>query len=148
MGFSIFSDEYFMQEALKEAEKGFEMGEVPIGAVVVQNNRIIARSHNLTQTLTDPTAHAEMQAITSATNYLGAKYLTDCTIYVSLEPCAMCAGALAWAQVSKIVCGAADQKHGFGRLQARILHPKTEYSQGVLEHECSLIIRRFFSNKR
>jgi tRNA(adenine34) deaminase len=148
MEFSIFSDEYFMQEALKEAQKALELGEVPVGAVVVQQGRIIARAHNLTQTLTDATAHAEMQAITAASNFLGAKYLINCTLYVSLEPCYMCAGALAWTQISKVVCGAPDQKHGFTRLQTQILHPKTEYIQGVLQHECSHIIKDFFKEKR
>jgi len=133
---NFFTDEYFMKEALKEAQQAFKKDEIPIGAVIVYNNKIIARGHNLTETLQDPTAHAEMQVITSATNYIGSKYLTDCSIYVTLEPCIMCAGALAWSQISKIVYAASDPKKGFTIVNSRILHPKTEIINGILEKEC------------
>ena len=136
-----------MTEALKEAKAAAAKGEVPIGAVIVCRNRIIARAHNLTETLIDPTAHAEMQAITSATHALGGKYLPDCTLYVTLEPCVMCAGALFWAQIGRIVYGASDPKRGF-KTAGMHLHPKTEVIVGVLEQECSEMITRFFAAKR
>lgn len=144
----LYSDEHFMKEALKEAQKAFDLDEVPVGVVVVANNKIIGRSHNLTEQLNDVTAHAEMQAITSAANYLGGKYLTDCTVYVTLEPCVMCAGALAWSQVSKLVIGAPDTKKGFGLIDKNLLHPKTEVVKGVMEQECSEILKEFFRKKR
>jgi tRNA(adenine34) deaminase len=143
----FFDDTYFMKEALKEAQTAFEADEVPVGAVVVCNNRIIGRAHNLTERLTDVTAHAEMQAITSASNFLGAKYLQDCTLYVTLEPCAMCAGALFWSQMDKVVFGAPDEKRGF-RAMGGQLHPKTEVVGGVLENECSALLVEFFRRKR
>lgn len=137
-----------MREALKEAKKAFDADEVPVGAVVVAENRIIARAHNLTEQLHDVTAHAEMQAITSAANALGGKYLTDCTLYVTLEPCVMCAGALAWSQISKIVFGASDPKKGFSLLEKNVLHPKTEVEKGLLAEDCEKIIKDFFIQKR
>ena len=137
-----------MREALKEAQKAFDADEVPVGAVVVAENRIIARAHNLTERLHDVTAHAEMQAITSAAHALGGKYLIDCTLYVTLEPCLMCAGALAWSQISNIVFGASDPKKGFTLLGKNILHPKTEVVKGVLSVECEKIIKDFFIQKR
>ena len=143
----LFSDEYFMRKALEEAYLALERDEVPIGAVIVSNNRIIAKGHNLTETLTDVTAHAEMQAITSAANYLGGKYLKNCTLYVTLEPCTMCAGALYWSQISKIVIAAKDEKRGFLNKGIK-LHPKTEIQFGVLENECSEILVEFFQSKR
>ena len=136
-----------MKKALAEAEIAFEKGEIPVGAVVVIDNKVIARSHNLTELLTDVTAHAEMQAITSAANYLGGKYLTNCTLYVTLEPCQMCAGALYWSQISKIVYGASDENRGFSKLGTQ-LHPKTEVVSGVLENDCALLMRAFFRTKR
>lgn len=144
----IYSDEYFMKEALKEAAFAYKKDEVPIGAVVVQNNKIIARAHNLTETLNDVTAHAEMQAFTAAENYLGGKYLTDCILYVTLEPCVMCAGASYWAQLSKIVYGASDKKRGFSKISSLIVHPKTEIVNGILKNECSNLLIDFFKNKR
>ncbi len=144
----IFSDEYFMKEALKEAHKALELDEVPVGAVIVCNNTIIARGHNLTERLTDSTAHAEMQAFTSATAFIGGKYLQDCTLYVTLEPCIMCAGAAFWTQIGKIVYGAQDQKRGYSLFSNKILHPKTEIIKGVLEDECSALITQFFREKR
>ena len=143
----MFTDEYFMRMALQEAEKALEKDEVPIGCIIVSNDRVIARSHNLTETLTDVTAHAEMQAITSAANFLGGKYLQNCTLYVTLEPCVMCSGALAWSQISKVVIGARDEKRGFIN-KGLSLHPKTEVVTGVLEKECSEIVKDFFKNKR
>jgi tRNA(adenine34) deaminase len=143
-----FSDEYFMRQAYLEAEKAFEAGEVPVGAVVVSNNKIIARGHNLTETLNDVTAHAEMQAITAAEQFLGAKYLKGCTLYVTLEPCCMCAGALYWSQVDKIVFGARDEKRGAGRVQPSLYHPQTVVENGVMDKECAEILVRFFSGKR
>ena len=140
--------EYFMRAALAEAVKAYDKQEVPVGAVVVCNDIIIARAHNLTETLKDPTAHAEMQAITSATNYLGGKYLTDCTIYVTLEPCAMCAGALGWSQVPGLVYGAGDEKKGFRTINGTLLHPKTTVESGVLEEECRELLLKFFKSKR
>lgn len=137
-----------MKEALKEAEKARDEGEVPVGAVVVCRNRIIARAYNQTEKLTDVTAHAEMIAITSASNSLGGKYLNECTLFVTLEPCVMCAGALYWSQISKVVIGAADPKRGFFRLEENLLHPKTELVQGVLEEACSTIVKDFFKGLR
>ena len=144
----IFTDEYFMKMAFLEAQKAMERDEVPVGAVVVLNNAIIAKGHNLTQTLNDVTAHAEMQAITAATNHLGAKYLNDCTLYVTLEPCVMCAGAIAWAQLGALVYGASDQKKGFTLIKHNILHPKTLVKGGIMEQECSDILINFFNSKR
>lgn len=144
----LYSDEHFMREAFKEAQRSFDLDEVPVGAVVVAENRIIARAHNLTEQLNDVTAHAEMQAITAAANAIGGKYLKDCTLYVTLEPCLMCAGALAWSQVSKIVYGASDEKKGFSLMPKSVLHPKTEVVSGVLASECEQILRDFFASKR
>jgi tRNA(adenine34) deaminase len=141
-------DVSFMKQALQEAIKAGERDEVPIGAVVVCQGRIIARGHNLTETLIDVTAHAEMQAITAAAGFLGGKYLTDCTLYVTVEPCVMCAGALGWSQISRIVFGAADEKRGFQRFAPNALHPKTEVISGVLEEECSKLVKDFFKKKR
>lgn len=143
----MFTDEYFMKMALNEAEMALEKDEVPIGCVVVSNNRIIARAHNLTETLNDVTAHAEMQAITSAANFLGGKYLKDCTLYVTLEPCVMCSGALSWSQISKVVIGARDEQRGFINKHLS-LHPKTEIVTGIMENECSTIVKEFFRSKR
>ncbi|MDA9070157.1 nucleoside deaminase [bacterium] len=142
-----FDDTYFMKKALQEAEAAFERGEIPVGALIVIDNRIIARGHNLTETLTDVTAHAEMQAITAASNFLGGKYLQKCTLYVTLEPCQMCAGALYWSQISKIVYGARDLERGCINLKTK-LHPKTIISGGVLEEEASALLKRFFVEKR
>ncbi len=144
----ILNDEYFMKQALNEAKIAFGKGEVPVGAVVVSQGRIIARAHNLTETLNDVTAHAEMQAITAAASVLGGKYLTDCTLYVTLEPCAMCAGAIGWAQFEKIVFGASDEKRGFHRYAPESLHPKTKVVQGVLAGESETLMKEFFRNKR
>lgn len=143
----IFSDEYFMKEAFKEAQKAQEKDEIPVGAIIVCKDRIVARSHNLTETLNDVTAHAEMQAITAAENSLGGKYLHDCTMYVTLEPCTMCAGALYWSQISKLVFAASDKKRGYS-LNDNILHPKTEVISGVMKDECGKIISDFFKSKR
>lgn len=143
----MFTDEYFMKMALQEAEIAFEKDEVPIGCVIVLNNRVIARAHNLTETLNDVTAHAEMQAITSAANFLGGKYLINCTVYVTLEPCVMCSGALSWAQISKVVIGARDEQRGFINKNLT-LHPKTEIVSGIMETECSSIVKEFFKAKR
>jgi len=140
--------EQFMKAALAEANRAFEKQEIPVGAVVVCNDMIIARAHNLTETLKDPTAHAEMQAITSATNYLGGKYLTDCTIYVTLEPCAMCAGAIGWSQASGLVYGATDEKKGYSSISDSLLHPKTKVQSGVLEKECRELLTKFFKSRR
>ena len=148
MVYPVLSDEYFMNEALKEAQKAFELGEVPVGAVVVNQNRIIARGHNMTQQLNDVTAHAEMIAITSASNYLGAKYLVDCTLFVTLEPCVMCASALKWAQLDRLVFAATDPKEGFSRLKEQILHKKTELIPGILEEQASLLLKEFFRKQR
>ena len=142
-----FTDEYFMKKALQEAEIAFEKGEVPVGALIVVDNKIIARTHNLTELLNDVTAHAEMQAITSAANYIGGKYLKNCTLYVTLEPCQMCAGALYWSQISKIVFGARDEQRGFITLGTQ-LHPKTQVISGVLSQEASDLMVRFFASKR
>ena len=143
----MFTDEYFMKMALQEAQIAFDADEIPVGCIIVANNRIIAKSHNLTETLNDVTAHAEMQAITSAANFLGGKYLINCTLYVTLEPCVMCCGALNWAQISKVVIGAKDEKRGFINKNLE-LHPKTEIITGVLENECAEIMKAFFKNKR
>ena len=142
------SDEYFMQQALAEAREAAEQGEVPIGAVVVCADRIVARAHNLTETLVDVTAHAEMQAITAAANYLGGKYLTDCTLYVTVEPCLMCAGALAWSQIARVVYGADDDKRGFHTFCTAPFHKRTQISSGVLADECAKLITDFFRSRR
>ena len=144
----MYDDKYFMNEALKEAQKAFDADEVPVGAVIVANNKIIARGHNLTERLTDVTAHAEMQAITSAANALGGKYLLDCTLYVTLEPCPMCAGALNWSQITKVVYGASDPKRGFSTISQNMFHPKTVVVKGIMEEPCGEIIKRFFNSKR
>lgn len=141
-------DEKYMRMALREAEAAKQADEVPIGAVIVCRGRVIARGHNLTETLTDVTAHAEMQAITSAANTLGGKYLTECTLYVTVEPCVMCAGAIGWAQIPRIVYGAADDKRGFRRYAPQALHPKAEVVGGVLEAECSELMKDFFRSRR
>ena len=143
----ILSDTYFMQKALQEAQIAFEQGEVPVGAVITIGERIIAKAHNLTEKLTDVTAHAEMQAITAASEYLGGKYLMDCTLYVTLEPCVMCAGALYWSQIGKVVYGATDSKRGY-HLFGNLLHPKTQVVQGVLEEPCSQLVKDFFLQRR
>lgn len=148
MSFTLFSDEYFMNEALKEAEKANEKDEVPVGAVVVCDRRIIARAHNLTETLHDVTAHAEMQVFTAAADHLGGKYLADCTLYVTLEPCVMCAGAAFWTQISRIVYGASDEKRGYHLVNHPLLHPKTEVVSGVLDNKCGEILKAFFRKKR
>ena len=140
--------EEYMRAALAEAKKAFDRQEVPVGAVVVCNDIIIARAHNLTETLNDPTAHAEMQAITAATDWLGGKYLTDCTIYVTLEPCGMCAGAIGWSQTSNLVFGADDESKGFRNISESLLHPKTIVESGILESECREILLKFFKKKR
>ena len=142
------SDEYFMQQALAEAREAAEQGEVPIGAVVVCADRIVARAHNLTETLVDVTAHAEMQAITAAANYLGGKYLTDCTLYVTVEPCLMCAGALAWSQIARVVYGADDDKRGFHTFCTAPCHKRTQITSGVLADECAKLITDFFRSRR
>jgi len=144
----ILDDEYFMKQALSEAETAFDKGEVPVGAVIVCEGRIIARAHNLTETLNDVTAHAEMQAITAAASVLGGKYLIDCTLYVTIEPCPMCAGALAWAQIGRIVYGADDEKRGFTKSAPGILHPKTKVQRGVSADKASLLMKRFFKDRR
>jgi len=141
-------DEYYMKQALMEAQKAESKGEVPIGAVIVCQGRIIARAHNLTETLTDVTAHAEMQAITMASDFLGGKYLTDCALYVTIEPCVMCAGALGWSQISKVVYGAEDEKKGYSMFAPNALHPKCEVVSGILEKECAAIVTEFFRKKR
>lgn len=148
MTLSLFSDEYFMREALKEAHKAFDADEVPIGAIIVCDNTIIARAHNLTQRLNDVTAHAEMQVFTSAAEYLGGKYLKDCSLFVTVEPCVMCAGASMWAQLSRIVYGAKDEKKGFSKIGKPILHPKTTILEGILKEECSALMSSFFQRKR
>ena len=143
-----YNDAYFMKQALQEAHKAAALDEVPVGAVIVANNQIIARSHNFTEHLHDVTAHAEIQAITAASEYLGAKYLTGCTLYVTLEPCVMCAGALYWSQIDKIVFGAREEKRGAGRFQNELYHPKTLLVNGVLEEECAELMVDFFKSKR
>ena len=141
-------DEQFMRKAIVEAEESERVGEIPIGAIVVCKGRIISRAHNLTETLCDVTAHAEMQAITSAANTLGGKYLTDCTLYVTVEPCVMCAGAIGWAQIPRIVFGAHDDKRGFQRYAPKAMHPKAEIVGGVLEEECAALMTSFFKGRR
>jgi tRNA(adenine34) deaminase len=141
-------DAYFMRAALQEAKQAYQEDEIPVGAVIVCNQRIIARAHNMTEKLNDVTAHAEILAITSAANFLGSKYLNDCTLYVTLEPCIMCAGALFWSQMSRVVYGAEDVKRGFTQSKIRVLHPKTAISRDVLADECSLLLRNYFESKR
>jgi len=141
-------DEYYMRLALAEAQKAAARDEVPVGAVIVAGGTVIARAHNLTETLGDPTAHAEMQAITAAASWLGGKYLTDCIIYVTVEPCLMCAGALAWSQIATVVYGTPDEKKGFTTIKESVLHPKTTVRSGVLAKECSALMKSFFSKKR
>ena len=144
----LYSDEYFMKEAFREARKALEADEVPVGAIIVCNDRIVARAHNLTETLNDVTAHAEMQAITAAANDLGGKYLKDCTIYVTLEPCAMCAAAIGWAQMARLVYASGDEKKGYTLYSTKLLHPKTIVSSGTMEHECRMLLKDFFARKR
>ena len=144
---NIFTDEYFMKKAYQEALIAYEKGEIPVGAVIVAGDRVIARAHNLTEMLVDVTAHAEMQAITSAANFLGGKYLKDCTLYVTLEPCQMCAGALYWSQITKIVFGSRDEQRGYMKTGAK-LHPKTQVVHGIMADECSELILRFFQERR
>ena len=144
----MFDDAYFMQQALLEAQKAFDKDEVPIGAVIVCDNRIVARAHNLTECLTDVTAHAEMQAITAAANTLGGKYLTDCALYVTVEPCVMCAGALGWSQIKKIVYAAPDEKRGFRQFAPNALHSKTEVVKGIMEEKAAGLMKKFFEKKR
>ena len=146
--YPLFSPEYYMNEALREAQKAFDRDEVPVGAVVVCNRTIISRAHNLTETLNDATAHAEMQAFTAAAGYLGGKYLDECTLFVTLEPCAMCAGAAFWTQLGGLIYGAPDEKRGFLSMGGNLLHPKTEVASGILEAECSALLRQFFKEKR
>lgn len=148
MSVNILNDEYFMKMALQEARQALEKDEVPVGAVIVYDKKIIARAHNLTETLVDVTAHAEMQAFTSASDYIGGKYLKGCTLYVTLEPCTMCAGASYWTQIENIVFGAKDEKRGFSTNTSKILHPGTNVIGGVLEKECGEIIKKFFAKKR
>ncbi len=142
-----FTDEYFMKKALQEAQIAFEKDEIPVGAIIVIDNKVIARGHNLTEMLVDVTAHAEMQAITAAANFLGGKYLVGCTLYVTIEPCQMCAGALYWSQISKIVFGASDEHRGFEKMGTQ-LHPKTTVVRGVLANEASDLMKQFFARKR
>lgn len=143
----MFTDEYYMKMALQQAQQALEKDEVPIGCIIVSNNRIIAKAHNLSEALNDVTAHAEMQAITAAANFLGGKYLQHCTLYVTMEPCVMCCGALSWSQISKVVIGARDEQRGFINKNLSI-HPKTEVVLGVLENECSQLVKDFFKSKR
>lgn len=144
----MLDDTYFMRQALIEAQRAYDKNEVPVGAVVVANHRIIARAHNLVETLNDVTAHAEMQAITAAANVLGGKYLTDCTLFVTVEPCPMCAGALGWAQLSRVVYGASDEKRGFSKSAPSVLHPKTTVTSGILAEECAKLMKAFFEKIR
>jgi len=144
---SPYNDEYFMKQAFQEAQKAFEMGEVPVGAVIVCKDQVIARAHNLTEQLTDVTAHAEMQAITAASNFLGGKYLKDCILYVTLEPCTMCGGALYWSQIGKVVFATKDEKRGAGK-HSGIYHPKTVVESGIMEQECSSLVVEFFKERR
>lgn len=144
----LFNDEYFMKQAVMQARTAFDKNEVPVGAVIVYKERIITRAHNLTETLNDPTAHAEMQAITAASNLLGGKYLRECTLYVTVEPCVMCAGATYWSQLGEIVYGTADEKRGYSQFHEQIIHPKTKVRGGVLENECSSLISDFFYKVR
>ncbi len=145
---SVQTDEHFMKQALVEAQKAFDADEVPVGAVIVAHDRIIARAHNLTELLNDVTAHAELQAFTAAADFLGGKYLKGCTLYVTLEPCVMCAGAAYWTQIDKVVIGASDEKRGFSSKQDKLLHPKTKVVSGVVAHESSTLLKKFFENKR
>lgn len=144
----MLDDIYFMKQALVEADKAFARGEVPVGVVIVCKERIIARAHNLTETLNDVTAHAEMQAITAAADVLGGKYLNECTLYVTVEPCVMCAGAIAWAQTGKLIFGAGDEKRGYRKFAPDALHPKTIVTEGILADECAALMKNFFRNKR
>jgi tRNA(adenine34) deaminase len=146
--YNKFTNEFYMNEALKEAVKAFDNDEVPIGAVIVCNNKIISRTHNLTETLNDVTAHAEMQAITSAADFIGGKYLNECVLYVTVEPCVMCAGATYWAQISKIVFGCKDEKRGYSKFSDKILHPKTEIIGGIISEKCKEILIKYFEKKR
>ena len=148
MGLSIYSDDHFMREAIKQAKIAFEEKEIPVGAVVVCNNKIIARAYNQTEKLNDSTAHSEMIALTAAFNYLGGKYLPDCSIYITLEPCIMCAGALYWSQIGKIIFGAPDQKRGYRTVKSEVLHPKTEVIEGILAEDCKQILDKFFNTIR
>ncbi len=148
MNLDIFSDEYFMQEALKEARNAFDADEVPVGAVITINKQIIARAYNQTERLNDVTAHAEMLAFTAAADAIGGKYLKDCTLFVTLEPCTMCAGAAYWTQIGRVVFGASDEKRGFRQTGVRMLHPKTQILTGVLENECEVLMKDFFKRKR
>lgn len=145
---AVFNSDWFMREALKEAQKAFDLGEVPVGAVVVYENKIIGKGHNLTEQLHDVTAHAEMQAITAAANFIGAKYLTECTLYVTLEPCVMCAGAIYWSQLGKLVFGASDAKRGFMKEGQHLLHPKTELESGIMAEEAASLMKVFFLKLR
>jgi len=142
------SDEYYMREALKEARKGFYADEIPVGAIIVCNDRVVARAYNNTEQLNDVTAHAEMLAFTSATATIGGKYLQNCTLYVTLEPCVMCAGAAAWTQIGRIVYGASDEKRGYSKISSSILHPKTKVTSGILAEECETLLKEFFAKKR
>ena len=146
--YPLYTPEYFMHEALKEAKRALEKDEIPIGAVIVCENRIIARAHNLTETLTDVTAHAEMQAFTAASGYLGGRYLNECTLYVTVEPCVMCAGAAFWTQLGTLVYGAEDPKRGYQLMEKQVLHPKTKVISGILASECSKLMTSFFNSKR
>lgn len=148
MSLQAKSDEYFMKEALKEAQKALDLDEVPVGAIIVCDNQIIARAHNFTERLNDVTAHAEMQAFTAAADYLGGKYLNECTLYVTLEPCVMCAGASYWAQLKKVVFGASDEKRGYQNKAGDVLHPKTECVKGIMAEECAQLLTDFFASKR
>ena len=145
---NMADDNFYMKQALEEARRAFDEDEIPVGAVVECQGRIIARAHNLTERLTDVTAHAEMQAVTAAAGHLGGKYLTDCTLYVTVEPCVMCAGALGWAQLKRIVYGAPDEKRGYRRFAPQALHPRTEVTAGVMEKECAELMKTFFQQKR
>ena len=144
----LYTDEYFMKQAMQQAELAKDKDEVPVGAVIVCQNKVIARAHNLTERLNDVTAHAEMQAFTSAAEYIGGKFLHECTLYVTLEPCIMCAGASYWTRISRVVYGASDPKRGFQRIETNLLHPKTNFVAGVMQKECSTILTEFFEQKR
>ena len=148
MNYPLFSDEYFMNEALKEAQKAFERDEIPVGAVIVSRDRIIARGHNMTEELTDVTAHAEMIVITAASNFLGSKFLDECSLYVSLEPCLMCAGAINWARPARLIYGASEPKAGYTNFTKKAIHPRTEIKASVLDLESSLLLKEYFSGKR
>ena len=148
MSLSVFSDDHFMKLAYQEAEKAFKMDEVPVGAIIVCDNQVIARAHNMTETLNDVTAHAEMQAFTIASDFLGGKFLDNCTLYVTLEPCSMCAGASYWTRLKRVVIGAKDEKRGYTSYNKNMLHPKTTVDWGIMEKECGEILTKFFTNKR